>query len=91
MLTTQESVVQYVNESEVCMKRKSYRDMCFDECVYAMMSVTRQGIMSSIKHYKNMGDNLIVNKLIDARTVAQNKNLIAKLEDENNEIVTKYS
>ena len=56
-----------------------------------MMSVTRQGIMSSIKHYKNMGDNLIVNKLIDARTVAQNKNLIAKLEDENNEIVTKYS
>ena len=91
MLTIQESVVQYVNESEVCMKKKSYREMNFNECVCAMMSVTRQGIMSSINHYKNMGDSLIVNKLIDARTVAQNKNLIAKLEAENNEIVTKYS
>ena len=56
-----------------------------------MMSVTRQGIMSSIKHYKNMGDNLIVNKLIDARTVSQNKSLIEKLEAENNEIVAKYT
>lgn len=91
MLTIQESVVQYVNESEVCMKKKSYRDMSFDECVNAMLIVTRQGIMSSINHYKNMGDSLIVNKLIDARTVSQNKNLIAKLEAENNEIVTKYS
>jgi hypothetical protein len=65
--------------------------MSFDECVNAMLIVTRQGIMSSINHYKNMGDSLIVNKLIDARTVSQNKNLIAKLEAENNEIVTKYS
>lgn len=73
------------------MKKKSYREMSFDECVCAMMLVTRQGIMSSIKHYKNMGDNLIVDKLIDARTVSQNKNLIAKLEAENNEIVTKHS
>ncbi len=73
------------------MKKKSYRDMSFDECVCAMMLVTRQGIMSSINHYKNMGDNLIVDKLIDARIVSQNKNLIAKLEAENNEIVTKHS
>jgi hypothetical protein len=73
------------------MKKKSYREMSFDECVNAMLIVTRQGIMSSINHYKNMGDSLIVNKLIDARTVSQNKNLIAKLEAENNEIVTKYS
>ena len=91
MLTIKESVVQYGNESEVCMKKKSYREMSFDECVNAMLIVTRQGIMSSINHYKNMGDSLIVNKLIDARTVSQNKNLIAKLEAENNEIVTKYS
>lgn len=72
------------------MKKRSYREMTFEECVCAMLSVTRQGIMSSINHYKNMGDKLIVDKLIDARTVSQNKNLIAKLEAENNEIVAKY-
>ena len=72
------------------MKKTSYRDMTFEQCVDALMLITRQGVLSAIKHYRYVGDETTVSKLLDARTVAQNKLQINRLRGENNEIVAKY-
>lgn len=73
------------------MKKTSYRIMSFDECVGALMLITRQGVLSAIKHYRYIGDEETVAKLLQASVVANNNNRIAKLQEENNEIIVKYS
>lgn len=73
------------------MTKQTYRDMNFEQCVSALMRISRQGMLSATKHYKYVGDATTVSKLEDAIIVANNRQKIIKLEAQNNEITDKYS